>query len=105
MEIRKIFRNGLVLMALSMPLALTGCYNAQPKQTSQDQTQEEKYFQVEAKLRDSERKLEEKTKDYSALEKEKGIIVDERDKLVHERREYPRNTPEDVTNLTSPVNL
>jgi len=83
-------------MALSMPLSLTSCNNTEPKQISQSQTQEEKYFQVEAKLRDSEEKLEEKTKDYFALEKEKRIIADERDKLVHERGEYPRNTSDDI---------
>jgi len=102
MGFRQIARSGLVLIALSMP-AFYGCNREVSRPDKKPTASQEDYSQVElralraeAKLRETQDKLESKVKQYAELEKEKGELEKTKEQLIDYSHQFPINTPENV---------
>ena len=104
-EIKKALKSGLALIALFIFLLLTSCSSSKPKEFSQSQGQEEKYLQLGIRASDAEKKAAESQEALDKRNKEYELLVKERDKLVQERGDYPRDTPEDVVKENKSLRL
>lgn len=86
----------LILVLLIGFLLSVVCYSNWPREPNQLQYQEVKCLQLEARAREAEKKATENQVALDKKDKEYEVLVQERDRLVQERGDYPRNTPEDV---------